>query len=373
VYSANLTPHATGILGYDVAALVRVIKQGIDRHGSRLCPPMPAGPADSFGGMSDADARDIAHYLLSLPPGENAIPNGCQVPSLPEHTSAQPFSLSATGMYSDIARKQVARDLIAFEPSYPLWTDGAEKRRWLRLPAGTRIDTSDMDHWRFPVGTMLFKEFSREGKRIETRLLARTGAGDGDYWFGAFVWNEDESDARLVPEGVRDARGTEHDVPHVKACGTCHNGEPGRVLGFSAVQQPNVRAELLSAPRPRAFVPPGDAVTSSALGYLHGNCAHCHNPGGSARPDSDMDLRLAVADTRPEQTHAYRTTLGRLASSFRNAQAALRVAPGDPAHSALLYRMRDPSPQARMPPLGSEWIDRAGSAVVEDWIASLSP
>jgi len=376
VYSSNLTPHATGILGYGVAQLVRALKHGIDRHGTRLCPPMPAGPAEAFGGMRDEDARDIAHYLLSLPPGENAIPNGCQAPSLPppDGAGAQPFWLSAAGLYDDIASKRLASDLVAFEPAYPLWTDGADKRRWLRLPAGTRIDSSDMDHWRFPVGSMLFKEFSLGGRRIETRLIARTreGEGDGDYWLGAFVWNEDESDARWVPEGQANARGTQHDVPGVKTCGTCHNGEPGRVLGFSAVQQPRVRAELLGSAPARAFVPPGDPDSAAALGYLHGNCAHCHNPGGSARPDSDMNLRLVVADLRAEDTQTYRTTLRRPASSFRNPAAPLRVVPGDPEHSALLHRMRDPSRQARMPPLGTERIDPAGSALVERWIGSLS-
>ena len=55
---------------------------------------------------------------------------------------------------------------------------------------------------------------------------------------------------------------------------------------------------------------PGNAVTSAALGYLHANCGHCHNPGGTARPDTDMDLRLAVSDAQPEDTAAYRSTIG---------------------------------------------------------------
>ena len=38
-------------------------------------------------------------------------------------------------------------------PRYPLWSDGAEKQRYLSLPPGTQIDTSNMDDWKFPVGT----------------------------------------------------------------------------------------------------------------------------------------------------------------------------------------------------------------------------
>jgi hypothetical protein len=332
---------------------------------------MPAGPAGAFAGISDADARDIAHYLLSLEPADNALPNGCQQPMLPDPASASPFWLSAVGMYADIASKRLAADLIAFEPAYPLWSDGAEKRRWLRLPAGTRIDSSDMDHWRFPVGSMVFKEFTLAGRRIETRVIARTGEGEHDYWLGAFVWNEDESDARFVPDGMPDALDTSHDVPSVKTCGTCHQGEPGRVLGFSAVQQRRVPADLLSAVPERAFAPPGDATAVAALGYLHANCGPCHNPRGSARPDSDMDLTLSVRDRTVAQTAAFRTAVGQRLSTFRDPARVLRIAPGEPENSALLQRMSDGRREVHMPPLGARRVDPAGVATVRAWIQAL--
>lgn len=79
IYTPNLTPHATGIAGYSVDAIVRALKHGEDPNqpGSKLCPPMPAGPRGPFGGITDADASDIAHYLLSLPPREHAVPEDC--------------------------------------------------------------------------------------------------------------------------------------------------------------------------------------------------------------------------------------------------------------------------------------------------------
>jgi mono/diheme cytochrome c family protein len=83
IYASNLTPDATGILGYDVAKIVATIKQGVDEENKPLCPPMPAGPMGAFGGMSDADAEDIGHYLLSLPPKVNALPNECTLPAAP--------------------------------------------------------------------------------------------------------------------------------------------------------------------------------------------------------------------------------------------------------------------------------------------------
>jgi mono/diheme cytochrome c family protein len=80
IYSSNLTPHATGIIEYSVDDVVRALKHGVDEDGQALCPPMPAGPLDVLGGLRDNDARDIAHYLLSLPPGDHRIPVDCRAP-----------------------------------------------------------------------------------------------------------------------------------------------------------------------------------------------------------------------------------------------------------------------------------------------------
>ncbi len=83
IYSSNLTPHATGIGDYSVDDVVRALKHGLDEDGEPLCPPMPAGPLDVLGGLRDQDARDIAHYLLSLPPADHPIPVDCRA-SAPE-------------------------------------------------------------------------------------------------------------------------------------------------------------------------------------------------------------------------------------------------------------------------------------------------
>ena len=286
---------------------------------------------------------------------------------LPDPDSTQPFWLSATGLYRDIAHKELAADLHEFEPRFALWSDAAHKRRWLRLPEGARIDSSDPEHWQFPVGTMVFKEFMLDDRRLETRLIARTGPGHDDYWMGAFAWNEDESDARWLPEGAQNVRGTEHDVPKRKQCFTCHDGEPGRVLGFSALQQPDLQRNMLTdaVPAPRLH----DEL--DALGYLHANCAHCHNPTGSARPDTDMNMRLSLDDARPEDTSTYRTTVGVAMQYFEHADAELRVQPGDAAHSGVLVRMSDRGPKTQMPPLATEQVDAQGIAAVRSWIERL--
>lgn len=85
IYSANITPHQNGIAGWTVDDIVRAIKEGQDKdqNNSPLCPPMPAGPMGAFAGITDEDARDMAHYLLSIAPGDNMVPQDCQLPAPP--------------------------------------------------------------------------------------------------------------------------------------------------------------------------------------------------------------------------------------------------------------------------------------------------
>ena len=299
--------------------------------------------------------------------------------------------LSETGLYADLASRAPSRGVLAFAPSFTLWSDAADKSRWLALPAGTSVDTSDMDHWVFPIGTRVWKEFSLEGRPLETRLIERYGPERDDYWMGAFLWEADGSDAVLADLGSRDVLGTQHDVPAQDQCPSCHNGEAGRVLGFSALQLAGEREEplvtlstlsddgLLSAlPANAAYVPPGDATASAALGYLHANCGHCHNPRGTAWPDTQMSLRLgvgeAVAGAPASTSGLFQSVVGQRLQYFRDDEQAvsLRVAPGRPDLSGLVVRMQVRGPMEQMPPLATERVDDAGVEIVSRWIESLS-
>ncbi|MET0285023.1 MAG: hypothetical protein ABW352_11150 [Polyangiales bacterium] len=287
----------------------------------------------------------------------------------PREKPARAFLLSELGLYADFASKTLAPDLIAYEPSYALWSDGAEKHRWLRLPAGARIDDSDPDRWQFPVGAVLFKEFRTPDQRLETRVIARVGAGERDYFFGAFVWRDDESDAELAWDGASNVRGSAHDVPDTKQCGTCHNGEAGRVLGVSAVQTPRLNLPTTTTHAP--YEVPGDAAQAQALGYLHANCGHCHNPRGSARPDTDLNLRLSVAERTVEETTPYRSSVGVKLQSFMGSTLTTRVVAGEPEQSGVWFRMSQRGPRTQMPPIASESVDAQGLALIAGFIAAL--
>src|SRR5262245_54422664 len=129
-----------------------------------------------------------------------------------------PASLRATGLFAD--GLQVRPDNLPFAPQYPRWSDGADKRRWIHLPAGTAIDASRPE-WSFPVGTRLWKEFSVAGRRVETRLIERGADG---WHFSAYAWNAAGTDATLVPAAGAEValpRGA-YKIPSEVDCRACH-------------------------------------------------------------------------------------------------------------------------------------------------------
>lgn len=69
ITSLNLTPHASGILGWNAQTVQSTIRTGITPGGVHLCPPMPFA---AFAGMTDQDSLAIGEYLTHLP----AIQNG---------------------------------------------------------------------------------------------------------------------------------------------------------------------------------------------------------------------------------------------------------------------------------------------------------
>lgn len=312
-----------------------------------------------------------------------------------------PQRLSETGLYADGVPGKIHPQAMTFTPQYPLWSDGTTKRRWLRLPDGATIDASDVDAWKFPPGTRLWKEFSH-GRPIETRMIERLS--DGNWRFSVYVWNEQGTEAMLANENgiaalpAAAAPGGKYRILAQADCRACHEAANVPVLGFSALQLSpdrdpmaanafpmspgdvdlpglvskgvivNLSREFLKhSPRIAARTP----VERAALGYLHGNCGHCHS-----RADSDP---LVPVDLVLEQ----RVLAGKTASAdvlaslvgaqgeYRMAGAQALVAPGHPEQSTVALRMKTRNPMARMPPLGTSVPDPLGIELIEKWIRDL--
>ena len=314
--------------------------------------------------------------------------------------TSPPQNLQDTGLYADFSTLQIDPRHLAFTPQYPLWSDGAAKRRWLSLPAGGVIDGSDPDAWVFPVGTRFWKEFAFSGQRVETRYLERQA--DGQWLYAAYTWSPDGREAILTSQKGRRsayalAAGRSHTIPGVTDCKACHQGGRTEILGFSALQLSPDRDPVALHPEPRslpdvdvnylieqgllvglpkAFVenaPRIDAASATeraALGYMHGNCGHCHNDQGPQK-----NLGLFLQHISADRTHpAVTTTIGhpvKKPAPGQSPDATLRVEPRHPEGSALLERMASRYPALQMPPLGTELVDQDAVALIHRWISEL--
>lgn len=314
-----------------------------------------------------------------------------------------PGRLSETGLYADADALLVDARNRPFTPQYPLWSDGATKRRWVRLPDGAAIDGRNPDRWEFPVGTTFWKEFAFAGRKIETRMFRKVAP---DRWdFASYAWQDDQRDATLVPrEGLTRvaevAPGRWHNIPSHDECRACHDAGRTEVLGFTALQLSDDRDPLAPHAEPLApgmvtltslvaagrlrglparerITPPRiegrTPVERAVLGYLSTNCGSCHN-----RESSIASLGLFLKHTHQEPgtcaADALATTIGQ-AGHWAVPEApegtSRVVAPGEPARSALLRRARSRRPSSQMPPIGTVVADHEALALVSAWIEAL--
>jgi hypothetical protein len=297
--------------------------------------------------------------------------------------------LSEVGLYSELADLGSYHERATpYRPGHALWTNGSSKQRFVVVPEGKAVDTSDRQAWQFPAGTLFFKTFSYPDdaevdgvQPVETRMIRRTEEG---FEYHVYLWEDDRSDAQLLdgisPEKVAvelDGDTFEHTVPARLDCRKCHESQPVNIIGFDELRlnssysssdsetqlQTLFEEGVLSDPiEDPASIEHEDDTTRQVLGYLQGNCAHCHN--GWSGPSSAFDMRYPVA----LQNLIEQETTSELVSG-------IRVVPGEPDESALVLAMRrDEIATAQpMPPLGVDRRDDVALSLIEDWISNLDP
>ena len=321
-------------------------------------------------------------------------------------------TVQGTGLCTDASCTTIANDVLEYVPQFELWADGATKRRWIQLPAGTKIDTSNMDRWVFPVGTKLWKEFTRDGVRVETRYITKLLADDEAplaWFFISYAWNATQDGTTATFMAVENANGTQHDIPNRGQCKDCHDSlRPSRVLGFQAIQldfnstlldlEDLIAMDLLTAPpggtAGNRFPIPGDATERAALGYMHGNCGHCHNPTSNTHDVTPIELSLETGKLATVQTTPSFLTSVRVAADACGDQTDNNgdgivdngcatvpfvengityntiITPNDPDNSGLIVRMNLANSR-RMPKIASEVTDPAGQTALRAWINNL--
>jgi hypothetical protein len=312
-----------------------------------------------------------------------------------------PARLSETGLYTSGAAHTIAADNRPFSPQYPLWSDGARKRRWVYLPPGTAIDTTDPAAWTFPVGTRFWKEFLFGDRKVETRLLWRASTG----WIAAsYLWNDEQTDAVLAPaEGVVNVAtvgpGRQHSIPSRTDCLACHGTKLTSVLGFNPLQlstdrDPNAihgeplepgMVTLATLINERRLTPVSPALlrqppriaarhplTRTMLGYFSTNCGSCHNGGGEI---SALGPSLTFSDLLKDGDAVASRLVGHL-TAWQVPGAAegesVLIDPRRPDRSAMLVRMRSRRPSSQMPPLGTVVRDEAAIDGMNRWLNALS-
>ncbi|MEZ4371975.1 MAG: hypothetical protein R3B07_14170 [Polyangiaceae bacterium] len=363
-----------------VAAVLGACSGGDDSTGSGGSSGAGAGTSGSAGVAGASAAGGIAG--VGATGGANAA--GTSAGGAAGATTAGtggvyagPQRLSETGLYKDIRSRELADGVVTYGVQYPLWSDGSVKTRYFLLPQGTVIDVSDPDHWRFPVGARAWKQFEREGKLIETRIVRKTASG---FDAVAYVWRADGSDADVAPDGLEDASGTAHDVPSEAQCLECHQNSHDYFLGLTAVQLSTVEAQSelqrfaaagwLSGPPLAEFHAPGTSEQSAGLGYLHGNCGHCHRFEHAIGQKLGLSLGLRTTDADFSQTGFAVSAPGTLAKHTIGGTTVI-VVPGQPAQSQLWVRsgLRD---LEGMPPVGTELVSQPGQDAIAQLIVSLS-
>jgi uncharacterized repeat protein (TIGR03806 family) len=329
----------------------------------------PASYAEGSDGEIWMIYRDLGEFYTLAP-----IP-----PSGPDVTLPTPL-LSQTNCTVPTAPAEPAPGMRSYEINVELWSDGASKERNLSLPEGETIGVTESGDFDFPNGTVFLKQFRLGDRLVETRLLVRHTNGA---WAGySYQWNEAQTDATLLAEGLTvDVDGQTWTFPSRAECMTCHTPQAGFALGpeivqidrtFSAGTENQLDRWVADGlftepllPEHEALLPlpeiDDEAIPADrrARGYLHTNCAFCHQEGGQ---DPDFRYFIGLSEYLCVQAHEGKVD-----------GASVLAEPGDPEASVIFARMATTDSRVRMPPLASSLVDPVGTPLIEEWILGMPP
>jgi uncharacterized repeat protein (TIGR03806 family) len=319
----------------------------------------------------------------------------------PTADGRMPPLLSQTGVFSDTAKRVASPGLIPYDLNVAFWSDGAEKLRFIAVPAG-QIQFSPAGEWRFPAGTVFVKNFDlptdagnpHAMRRLETRLLVRDSKG-GVYGV-LYKWRPDGSDADLLGTSetekiqVKSADGKVHEqtwyYPSRQDCLTCHTTGAGGVLGVKTRQMNRPLAypsgvsdnQLRTWNHLGLFTPsfndealhgfaalarsddPARSLQDRARSYLDANCAHCHRPGGT----------VANFDARYDTPLSKQALIDGPVLIDQGIDRPRVISPHDIWRS-IAYMRVDTVGDIKMPPLARETIDQSGVRLLGEWINSM--
>ncbi len=317
-----------------------------------------------------------------------------------------PEKLSAWGIFEGkMSALKPTMGVVPYALNTPLYTDYAEKLRFIRLPKGASVNYNANTVLDFPAGTLLVKTFyySADFRKpridkdiVETRLLINEPEG----WKAiTYVWNQDQTDAVLEIAGddkqvsFIDQQGVKQQVryviPNQNQCKGCHNrndqlmpigpsagqlngnysyetGIENQLSFWKSHQMIKAMPALSNIPRTAVWNDPSTgSLNVRARAYLASNCAHCHKKEGPAQTSG-----LFLTEDEKDAT-AYGINKPPVAAGKGSGGRMVDIKPGDANASILWYRMHIQDPGERMPELGRNLEHKEGVALIKEWIDSM--
>jgi uncharacterized repeat protein (TIGR03806 family) len=362
------------LIGYPAGSNDYVPAPGVTKTVRRFCAGLETAIRLNLQDQETTSPKKPSAYLRMPPRAEGSLP---------------PL-LSQTGAFRNASNLAVNDGLIPYELNVSFWSDGAHKRRWMSVP-DSKIGFAAHGEWKFPVGTVFVKNFElatnesrpTERRRMETRLLVC--AENGSVYGATYKWRADNSDADLLTTNltekieIQTASGSRTQTwyyPSREDCRTCHTDKAGGVLGVKTRQ---FNREILSqwdhlglfdsSPTEADYASnnflagldnTNRPLEDRARSFLDVNCANCHRPGGT----------VAYFDARFDTPLRRQGLVDGTVLINEGIDHARIVAPNDIWRSLLYMRANTVEP-IKMPPLAHQTVDRAGMALLRQWIESL--
>jgi uncharacterized repeat protein (TIGR03806 family) len=318
-----------------------------------------------------------------------------------------PEKLSEWNFFKDkLAELNPSNNVHPYELRTPLFSDYAQKARFVRLPSGIKANYNSTEVFDFPVGTVLIKNFyyandlrkPEKGRRIlETRLLIH----ESDGWESiSYIWNDEQTEALLDLAGDSkavswvDEKGKKHildyQIPNKNQCKGCHSfNNKIKPIGPSArqlngdFQFPSGKENQLAYWKKNNLIEnlpenlneiPKIAIWNDAANYsldararawLDINCAHCHRSEG---PASTSGLLLSIYEQNKTALGIFKTPV---AAGRGSGGLSFDIEPGKPEKSILVHRMESLDPGVMMPEIARKLVHKEALQLIKDWIKTM--
>jgi uncharacterized repeat protein (TIGR03806 family) len=303
----------------------------------------------------------------------------------------------------DLKNMSPSYGVVPYRPTSELFTDYAEKKRFIWLPNGVKATyNGDGNELNLPVGAALIKSFyynnvvpNNETRIIETRVMIRKSTG---WIFAEYVWNTNQTEAYLQNTGSQTPvswmdennilQSINYKIPSTTTdCKRCHeliNGtriplgikpqnlnsaftysegnknQLSKLIEFGYLEN-NLPATIVSVVNYKDALQPLNLRVRS---YFDSNCAHCHVDNGEA---TQFGLRFAFNQTENIENMG----VGVQAQHYLTGYNGRIVQPNNIGQSILHYRVNTTTDNFYiMPPLGRTVKHSEGVQLIEEWINS---